>query len=94
MISGTWENMLGAIDVFTAYYTGSYFITGIVVTIFFFLLLLVNGLELKYSIMFVMPLFITFVGIGWLVQVEWMKPVMLVIIGLFYAWIIIRMVER
>lgn len=94
MVVGNWEDLVEIINIFTTYYTGSYLLTGVCFLAFFFITMIMYGIEFKYAILFCFPLLVTFMGIGWLVQILWLQPVVLVIIGLFYAFVIIRMMER
>ncbi len=45
--------------------TGSYYLMGIIIMVFFIIAFLIMGLEFKYAIMFTSPLVLGFVEMGW-----------------------------
>jgi len=49
--------------------SGSMYLVGLLIMLFFFIAFLIIGLPFKYSLMFVSPLPIAFVQIGWFPQI-------------------------
>lgn len=45
--------------------TGSYYLMGILIMVFFMIAFLIMGLQFKYAIMFTSPLVLGFVEMGW-----------------------------
>lgn len=81
-------------DNLVVYFTGSYSLTAVMLIVFFLLTLLVSGIELRYTIVFTLPLIGFFVSIGWFGLASggvWIVNLVLIIVSALYAFAIIRL---
>lgn len=76
-----------------SYFTGSYTVLAIIILSIFMLVLLARGLSLRYASLFLLPFAGFFVAIGWFGNLglsQWIVNLILIVVGLFYAWAVIR----
>jgi len=92
MTSFTDLNMI--FDNLVVYFTGSYESTALLLIVFFLLMLLVTGIELRYAIVFTLPLVGFFVSAGWFGLASggvWIVNIVLIVVSALYAFAIIRL---
>ena len=92
---GDWDIFNKLLDLFTQYYTGTYGMTGIFICVMFFFSVLVKS-ELKYAVVFTLPLLGFFVFIGWfgaVTNAQWIVNLALIVVALFYGAAILKMLN-
>jgi len=64
---------------------GNFVILGVVMTVFFFLLLISTGVDFRTSTVFLLPFVGTMLLTGWLGASDWLMNALLFVIAIIYA---------
>ena len=82
------------LDYLVKYFTGSYMVLALFICFVFIIILMVRGLDVRYSVTFALPLFGFFVAIGWFGTVtnsQWIVNMALIIVSVIYGTAIFKL---
>lgn len=79
---------------FVTYLFGNYLIFALIISAFFLIVLLTLGMEFKYAFPLMLPVVALFSIAGWFGNTTWVLNAILLVVGLIYAFAIIKMIGR
>lgn len=88
-----WEIITFLLDILVTYFTGSYAVLGLLITIGFGLVILVKANDIRYALILSLPVLGFFVFAGWfgsMVNADWIVNLVLIIVALFYGYAILK----
>lgn len=89
-----WTDFLVVGENIVEYLFGSYTMFAIVISIVYLIGLLAVGLEFKYAFPLLLPVVALFFFEGWFMNNPWIYSLILLCIGLIYAYAVIKLTSR
>jgi len=88
-----WAAFGTIINNLTAYLFGSYVATSLILTIMFVILLSINGINIKYSILLSLPIIATFNLAGLLGSYSWIVNLFLLFVAIIYGYSLVKIMS-